>query len=134
MHSSQSVAVWQETQQRAPLCAAVQRDSTLAVLLSLFMPELRLDSQAIKLQYNSGVVQASGSTCKSQYQKRCSTIKLQCRTVCGQGRDFCCGCTRSNTPLHCLPPGGALMLRTLPPPPSPAWVRQASLRTMYHTV
>ncbi len=44
----------QDTQQLAPLCAAVQRDNTLGVMLSLFMPEMRLDKHAVKLQWNDG--------------------------------------------------------------------------------
>lgn len=38
----------------APLAAQLQNDSTLRVMLSVLMPELRLGSQAIKLQYNAG--------------------------------------------------------------------------------
>lgn len=38
----------------APRCAQLQNDSTLRVMLSLFMPELSLQSQAIKLQWNAG--------------------------------------------------------------------------------
>lgn len=41
-------------QELAPLCAQLQHDGTLRVMLSLLMPELRLHSQAIKLQYNAG--------------------------------------------------------------------------------
>ncbi|GIL47056.1 hypothetical protein Vafri_3886 [Volvox africanus] len=41
-------------QAAAPLCAALNSDRTLATLLSLFLPQLTLDSQAIKLQYNAG--------------------------------------------------------------------------------
>ncbi|KAK9805616.1 hypothetical protein WJX72_007982 [[Myrmecia] bisecta] len=44
----------QDMQQAAPLCAALQHDTTLRTMLSLFMPQLRLDSQAIKLQVNQG--------------------------------------------------------------------------------
>lgn len=38
----------------APRCAQLQNDPTLRVMLSLFMPELSLQSQAIKLQWNAG--------------------------------------------------------------------------------
>ena len=38
----------------APRCAQLQNDPTLSVMLSLFMPELSLQSQAIKLQWNAG--------------------------------------------------------------------------------
>ncbi|GLC68387.1 hypothetical protein PLESTF_000685600 [Pleodorina starrii] len=41
-------------QSAAPLCARLNSDRTLATLLSLFLPQLTLDSQAIKLQYNAG--------------------------------------------------------------------------------
>ncbi|KAL4439271.1 hypothetical protein ABPG77_004173 [Micractinium sp. CCAP 211/92] len=43
-----------QTQALAPLAAQLQGDSTLRVMLSVLMPELRLGSQAIKLQYNAG--------------------------------------------------------------------------------
>lgn len=38
----------------APLCAQVQHDTTLRVMLSVLMPEVDLQSQAIKLQWNAG--------------------------------------------------------------------------------
>ncbi|EFJ50827.1 hypothetical protein VOLCADRAFT_88147 [Volvox carteri f. nagariensis] len=41
-------------QAAAPLCASLNSDRTLATLLSLFLPQLTLDAQAIKLQYNAG--------------------------------------------------------------------------------
>ncbi|KAG2445831.1 hypothetical protein HXX76_000435 [Chlamydomonas incerta] len=41
-------------QAAAPLCSALNADRTLATMLSLFLPQLTLDSQAIKLQYNEG--------------------------------------------------------------------------------
>ncbi|KAG2451493.1 hypothetical protein HYH02_004091 [Chlamydomonas schloesseri] len=41
-------------QAAAPLCSALNSDRTLATMLSLFLPQLTLDSQAIKLQYNAG--------------------------------------------------------------------------------
>ncbi|KAI3428529.1 hypothetical protein D9Q98_007352 [Chlorella vulgaris] len=44
----------QATQDLAPLCAQLQNDATLRVMLNLLMPELSLQSQAIKLQYNAG--------------------------------------------------------------------------------
>ncbi|KAF5842296.1 2OG-Fe(II) oxygenase superfamily-domain-containing protein [Dunaliella salina] len=43
-----------ETQMKAPLCANLGQDTSLATMLSLFMPDVKLDSQAIKLQYNEG--------------------------------------------------------------------------------
>lgn len=43
-----------QTQALAPLAAQLQHDSTLRVMLSVLMPEMRLDSQAIKVQYNAG--------------------------------------------------------------------------------
>ncbi|KAL3160469.1 hypothetical protein ABBQ32_010786 [Trebouxia sp. C0010 RCD-2024] len=43
-----------EVQQVAPLCQRLNEDSTMRTMLSLFMPHLRLDSQAIKLQCNAG--------------------------------------------------------------------------------
>ncbi|KAG1675869.1 hypothetical protein FOA52_001526 [Chlamydomonas sp. UWO 241] len=41
-------------QQSAPLCAQLDADRSLAVLLSIFLPQLTLDEQAIKLQVNTG--------------------------------------------------------------------------------
>lgn len=41
-------------QQAAPLMAQLNTDTTLRTMLSLFMPQLRLEEQAIKLQYNEG--------------------------------------------------------------------------------
>ncbi|GFR46885.1 hypothetical protein Agub_g8526 [Astrephomene gubernaculifera] len=41
-------------QSAAPLCSSLNSDRTMATLLSLFMPQVTLDSQAIKLQYNAG--------------------------------------------------------------------------------
>ncbi|PNW74928.1 hypothetical protein CHLRE_12g504100v5 [Chlamydomonas reinhardtii] len=41
-------------QAAAPLCSALNTDRTLATMISLFLPQLTLDSQAIKLQYNAG--------------------------------------------------------------------------------
>ncbi|KAL6750513.1 prolyl 4-hydroxylase [Haematococcus lacustris] len=38
----------------APLCHQVSQDTSLATMLSLFMPMLSLDQQATKLQYNRG--------------------------------------------------------------------------------
>jgi Rps23 Pro-64 3,4-dihydroxylase Tpa1-like proline 4-hydroxylase len=43
-----------QTQQLAPLAASLQHDPTLRIMLSLFLPSLKLDSQAIKFQINSG--------------------------------------------------------------------------------
>jgi Rps23 Pro-64 3,4-dihydroxylase Tpa1-like proline 4-hydroxylase len=43
-----------DTQALAPRCAQLQNDATLRVMLSLLMPELSLQSQAIKLQWNAG--------------------------------------------------------------------------------
>ena len=45
----------QDIQQSAPLCQVLNEDSTMRTMLSLFMPHLRLDSQAIKLQCNAGI-------------------------------------------------------------------------------
>jgi hypothetical protein len=44
----------QAVQDAAPLIAQLNGDATLATMLSLHMPQLRLESQAIKLQYNEG--------------------------------------------------------------------------------
>jgi hypothetical protein len=44
----------QEVQEACPSFASVNRDSTLATMLSLCIPSLRLTGQAIKLQYNAG--------------------------------------------------------------------------------
>ena len=44
----------QDIQKAAPLCQTLNDDSTMRTMLSLFMPHLRLDSQAIKLQCNAG--------------------------------------------------------------------------------
>ncbi len=41
-------------QAKVPLCAELNQDRTLPIMLSLLMPQLSLDSQAIKLQVNSG--------------------------------------------------------------------------------
>jgi hypothetical protein len=41
-------------QAAAPLVAQLNADKSLATLLSLFIPQLRLESAAIKLQYNEG--------------------------------------------------------------------------------
>jgi len=38
----------------APLAAQLQNDGTMRVMLSVLMPELSLQSQAIKLQWNAG--------------------------------------------------------------------------------
>lgn len=38
----------------APLMAGFQRDRTMLVMLSLFLPSLSLTSQLIKLQCNAG--------------------------------------------------------------------------------
>ena len=46
----------QAIQNLAPLCQSLNQDTTLRTMLSLFMPQLRLDSQAIKLQVNAGAV------------------------------------------------------------------------------
>jgi hypothetical protein len=43
-----------EIQALVPLCAAIQADTTLQTLLGVHLPQLRLESQAIKLQWNSG--------------------------------------------------------------------------------
>ncbi|KAG2500910.1 hypothetical protein HYH03_001669 [Edaphochlamys debaryana] len=41
-------------QAAAPLCTSLNQDLTLGTLLSLMLPQLTLDTQMIKLQYNSG--------------------------------------------------------------------------------
>ncbi|DBA97947.1 TPA: hypothetical protein ACH3X3_012789 [Trebouxia sp. C0006] len=41
-------------QKLAPLCQLLNQDATMRTMLSLFIPQLRLDSQAIKLQCNAG--------------------------------------------------------------------------------
>lgn len=41
-------------QAAAPLIAQLNADRTLATLLSLHLPQLRLESQAIKMQHNEG--------------------------------------------------------------------------------
>ncbi|KAL0029367.1 hypothetical protein WJX77_002479 [Trebouxia sp. C0004] len=41
-------------QELAPLCQLLNQDATMRTMLSLFIPQLRLDSQAIKLQCNAG--------------------------------------------------------------------------------
>ncbi|PNH11299.1 NifU-like protein 4, mitochondrial, partial [Tetrabaena socialis] len=43
-----------DIQSAAPLCSSLNSDHTLATMLSLLMPQLALDGQAIKLQYNAG--------------------------------------------------------------------------------
>ncbi|KAL4428382.1 hypothetical protein ABPG75_002471 [Micractinium tetrahymenae] len=53
-HVFEAELIQQQTQALAPLAAQLQHDSTLRVMLSVLMPELRLHSQAIKLQYNAG--------------------------------------------------------------------------------
>ena len=42
-------------QQAAPLIAQLNADRSLATMLSLGLPQLRLESQAIKMQHNEGV-------------------------------------------------------------------------------
>ena len=44
----------QAVQAAAPRVAELQADTTLCTMLSLLLPHLRLDSQAIKLQVNKG--------------------------------------------------------------------------------
>lgn len=44
----------QSTQNIAPMCSILQNDSTLRTMLNVHIPSLRLQSQAIKLQWNSG--------------------------------------------------------------------------------
>ena len=44
----------QVIQKLAPLCQALNQDTTMRTMLSLYVPQLRLDSQAIKLQCNAG--------------------------------------------------------------------------------
>ena len=45
----------QAVQEAAPLCQLLNQDTTMRTMLSLFIPHLRLDSQAIKLQCNAGM-------------------------------------------------------------------------------
>jgi hypothetical protein len=42
-------------QQAAPLISQLNTDRTLATMLSLHVPQLRLESQAIKMQHNKGM-------------------------------------------------------------------------------
>ena len=44
----------QATQKAAPQHAAIWGDSTLRTLLSIFLPQLRLEGQTMKLQANAG--------------------------------------------------------------------------------
>lgn len=53
-HIHEAELMLPETQAAAPLCARLQTDTTLRVMLSLFLPRLRLERQAIKLQWNEG--------------------------------------------------------------------------------
>lgn len=48
----------QDIQQSAPLCQVLNEDSTMRTMISLFVPHVRLDSQAIKLQCNAGTALA----------------------------------------------------------------------------
>lgn len=50
IHFTQS----QATVAAAPLCGSLQADPSLQVMLNLFLPGIRLDSQAIKAQHNRG--------------------------------------------------------------------------------
>lgn len=78
----------------APNCAQLQNDSTLRVMLSLLMPELSLQSQAIKLQWNAGARQArGGGGC-------CSCTGCAARTWAAQGCRRPAG--HSWWPLACL--------------------------------
>lgn len=47
-------------QQAAPLIAQLNADRTLATMLSLHIPQLRLESQAIKMQHNEGKAKVQG--------------------------------------------------------------------------
>lgn len=42
-------------QAAAPLCSQLQTDPTLRIMLGMHLPALRLQSQAVKLQYNAGM-------------------------------------------------------------------------------
>lgn len=60
-------------QQAAPLFAKLQQDGTLQTMLNLFLPQLSLDSHAIKLQYNAGNKHclnhlSSHSSCSSSHK------------------------------------------------------------------
>lgn len=48
------IPIVQAIQKLAPLCQLLNGDATMRTMLSLFIPQLRLDSQAIKLQCNAG--------------------------------------------------------------------------------
>lgn len=48
--------------QAAPLFGQLDDDRSLATMLSLLLPQLRLDSQAIKLQLNAGACWGQGGT------------------------------------------------------------------------
>lgn len=49
-------------QQAAPLIAQLNTDRTLATMLTLHIPQLRLESQAIKMQHNEGEVGSAVAT------------------------------------------------------------------------
>ena len=50
-----SLICWlQATERAAPEHAALAKDGTLRTLLSLFMPQLQLTAQTMKLQANAG--------------------------------------------------------------------------------
>ena len=66
----------QEVQQSAPLCQALNEDSTMRTMLSLFMPHVRLDSQAIKLQCNAGIAFAV-SLPVAEYHHPFSPVAIQ---------------------------------------------------------
>lgn len=60
------------TQAAAPLLGALQQSTQLRTLLSVYMPQLALTSQAIKAQFNEGLRHcASESYCNMPFQANC---------------------------------------------------------------
>ena len=53
-----SCGLVQDIQESAPLCQILNEDTTMRTMISLFMPHVRLDSQATKLQCNAGTALA----------------------------------------------------------------------------
>lgn len=47
----------QAVRQAAPLVSQLNDDRSLCTMLSLLIPQLRLEQQAIKMQYNEGMLQ-----------------------------------------------------------------------------
>ena len=84
----------------APLCAQLQHDSTLRVMLSLLMPRLSLQTQAIKLQWNEG---GQGWLCR-----RCLLDVRRRPAVANSGRQ------RPSLCPHCVPALPAALFLTAP--------------------